>query len=80
MKERGERRRVRKERGDRGAWLDTLVQTELCLRRATAPSSCRSCKMRKAVIMVEFKTDFPFPLPLLPPASDGPFNQISINT
>lgn len=63
---REERRRARKERGDRGAWLDTLVRAELCLRRATAPSSCHSCKMRKAVIAVEFKTDFP---PLSPCSS-----------
>lgn len=30
--------------------MDKLVLAELCLRRATAPSSCHSCKIRNVVI------------------------------
>lgn len=42
--------REKKKTRNREAWLAMLVQAELCLRRATAPSSCHSCKIRNAVI------------------------------
>lgn len=47
---RGSTREGERETDTRSESVDKLVLAELCLRRATAPSSCHSCKIRNVAI------------------------------
>ena len=72
----GQRKRERERETDtRSESVHKLVLAELCLRRATAPSSCNSCKIRNVVIknwLIIGKNLLRLP--------DAPSDPISMNT